>query len=140
AGRANRHDLAKGDRDIDYRTGPIIPICGGGRHPNYSGAASRIPLRIDAHAAAVLVLATPGDDEVTGSIHRHVGVILIVSGVGVDLELGALGHAGSVIPLRIVAGAVAVLVLPGNDEVADGIHRHVAVILSLIASRVDLEL
>ena len=64
---------------------------------------------IDAEAAAVLVVARPGDDEVPGPIDRDRREQLVVGGGRVDLELAAGGDASCVIPLGKDTPAAAVL-------------------------------
>ena len=105
-------------------------------------AGGVITLGIDAVAAAVLAVALPGDDEVAGGIHGHLGKSLIAGGVGVDLEFAALGHAGRVVALGVdaVAAAILAIALPGDDEVAGGIHGHAGEFLIAGGVRVDLEL
>ena len=70
------------------------------------------------------------------------GLILLVVGVGVDLELAADLGAGGVEPLAVHAPIVAVLgvALPDDDEIAVGVHGDVGVLLPVRQGRVDEEL
>jgi hypothetical protein len=82
------------------------------------------------------------NDEVAVARACHGRVVLVARGIDVDLELGSLGDAGPVEAPGEDAkvGAVLVLALPGNDEVAVARHGHGRVVLVARAVDVDLEL
>ena len=84
----------------------------------------------------------PGDDEAAAVERRHRGSHLIVSRIGVDLELGIHRAAGGVEPLAMDAISVAVLIvgLPGDDEAAAVERRHRGSYLIAGRESVDLEL
>jgi hypothetical protein len=80
-------------------------------------------------------------DEATGIVHRHRGVGLVAGGERVHLELAVLGDAGGVEALGEDAQARAVVeALPGDHEVAVGVHRHRRKPLRELGFGVDLEL
>ena len=91
-------------------------------------AVGVIALGVDAVGdGLILVEALPGDDEVAGGIHRHGGNCLMARHMGVDLELPSHGVAVGVIALGVDAeagGRILAETLPGDDEVAGGVHRH----------------
>ena len=68
---------------------PMKLICCTSSVPPSKSARRAVALHVNAVAAAVLVHALPGDDEVAVHVHRHVGVALDVLGLGVDHELAA---------------------------------------------------
>ena len=76
-------------------------------------------------SAAILVVALPGDDEIPVGVHRRRRVLLSVRRIRVHAELGALRDAGGVVTLGVDAVAAAILgvALPGDDEIAVGVHR-----------------
>src|SRR5262249_2909985 len=96
--------------------------------------------RVDAPAAAVLVVARPGDDETTVSRHRHRRVKLVVIRGDVDAELTAQRVAARVVaprvdapaalaivaPLAVPAGGAAILTLAGprHHEITLAVHPH----------------
>src|SRR5262249_11267985 len=102
----------------------------------------RVALGEDTPAAAVLVVALPGDEEIAGGVHRDGGVHLVVLGGGADAELAALGHTRGIVALGVNAPAVAVLLLalPGNDEIAAGVHCDSRVELVMVGGGVNAEL
>src|SRR5262249_61592144 len=86
-----------------------------------------VALGVNAPAAAVVVLARPGDDEVPVRVDRDRGELLVVGGGGVDAELAAERVARGVVALGVdPPGLAAILALarPSDDEVAVGVHRH----------------
>ena len=99
-----------------------------------------VALRIDASPAAVLVVAAPRDHETTAGQPHHRGVALRVRRVGVDLELGAQGHAIRGKALGVDAGIPTVLRRgggPHRDVAAVGQARHGGVALRVGAVGVD---
>ena len=53
--------------------------------------------------------------------------MLLIGGVGVDLEFGSQGEAVGVIALgvdAVSAGRILAEAFPGDDEVSGGVHRH----------------
>src|SRR5262249_35779611 len=58
-----------------------------------------VTLPKNASLAAVLGIAFPDNDEVARRVHGHAGATLDVGGVGIDLELAALGHTRRVVTL-----------------------------------------
>ena len=99
-----------------------------------------VALCVDAEAAAILQTARPGDDKAIGA-HGNGGVVLIVGRVGVHPEFSTLGHASSVVALRIDAARAGVLpdALPGHHKVACAVHGHGGHVLSACGVGVDLE-
>src|SRR5262249_35626595 len=97
---------------------------------------------VDAPAAAVLVAALPGDDEVAPGVHGDRGAGLVARGGRVDAEVTAPGGARGVVALGVAAPAAAVLVgtLPGGDEVARGVHGDRGAGLVARGGGVDAEL
>src|SRR5262249_12886613 len=98
------------------------------------------PTSVHPPAAAVLVVARPGDDEVTAAVHRDRGIILVVRGVLVDLDLAGQGDPGGGVDAGPDPVAGAGVVRPGDDEVAVGGHRHRGAPLLAGGGDVDEEL
>src|SRR5687768_5158320 len=96
------------------------------------------PLRVSSQLAAFVALATFSEkltttcctggccNKVARDVHRDGGLPLVVRRVRVDAEFIALRVAGRVEPLRVhavPARPVLAEALPGDDEVAVGVHR-----------------
>jgi len=105
------------------------------------GAGAVEALQVDPGAAAILVLGAPGDDERAIRARGDARLVLPARGGGVDAELGAVGAAVVVVPLRVDAVAAAVLGVgvPGDDEAA-GVGGDAGLRLVVGDEAVDTEL
>ena len=99
-------------------------------------SAHRVGIGVEALAGhrgsiAVAGIVTPDDDEATARQAGHVGFVLVVGRVAVDLELAAHRHAHGVEALAVHAEAPAVLVLrvPHRHVAAVGQPRHRRLVL-----------
>ncbi|EXI75073.1 MAG: hypothetical protein AW07_01307 [Candidatus Accumulibacter sp. SK-11] len=83
-------------------------------------AGCRVALGHDRPAAQATVVAHPADHEVAIGQHRHIGIGLVVDGVGVDLEFGRTRRAVGVHQPGLHAPVAAVLAvgMPGHDVTA----------------------
>src|SRR5205823_5321823 len=66
--------------------------------------------------------AVPGDDKVAAGVRRDGWLRLVAIGRRVNAELAGLGGAGGVVALGVdaVTGAVLIVALPCDDEIAAG--------------------
>src|SRR5437870_1818065 len=90
------------------------------------GQTDGVELREDAITAAVLAVALPRDDEVTGDVAGDRRIALAARGVAVDPELAAVRVAGAEIVLREDADGCVVrpVALPHHHEVPAGVDGH----------------
>ncbi len=79
---------------------------------------------VNSPAAAVLVVAAPGDDKVAAVVHGDAGKALLIGRGGVDGDLPRLSDAAGIEEasqdFAIAAGRRG----PDNDEVSGTVHRH----------------
>src|SRR5262249_19762233 len=99
-------------------------------------------LREDAVSVAVLAGALPDDDEIAARIDRQLRKDLVSRRVRVDLELASQLGPGGVEALTedAVAGPVAAVVLPHDDEASRSVSGDPRVLLEAGQVRVHLEL
>ena len=96
-------------------------------------------LRIDARAAAVLSVGTPGHHEATAVQSGDGGLVLLAWGIGIDLKLAANGNAFGIVtlPVDAVAPAILRIGLPDGDIATVGQTRHGRVVLRVRTIGVD---
>src|SRR5262249_39619799 len=72
----------------------------------------------------------PGDDEISGTMRRDIGMELIILGVCIDLELSAARRTARIVVLAEDAPGIAVLIVarPRDHESAPGLVRAAAAI------------
>ena len=110
--------MIAGGRGIDEEFSPL------------THAGGIVTLSVDGHAAAVLVISRPGDDEVAGRVHRHRWIFLVAGGRGVHQELAADVIAVGVEALGVdpLARPVLIGALPGYHVAAVSGHRYVILV------------